>query len=241
MALFGTRCATGCGSSRSLHPDKTRLIEFGRFAAQNCQRRGLAKPETFTFLGFVLVCGKSRRGDFQLRRKSRRDRMCTNLREIKEALRQRMHRPLPETGKWLAQIVAGYFAYHAVPTNRAAIAAFHYHVVVLWYRQLCRRSQRADWSGRRWRNWPMSSFPSRVSCTRGRGCASPSGTRGRSRVPELGPLGSVRGALSNERPYRELARSAGRVGLGTGAKRFLDRSVPCGIVEHLIARFRVLS
>ena len=129
--------------SLSLHPDKTRLIEFGRFAAQNCQRRGLAKPETFTFLGFVLVCGKSRRGDFQVRRKSRRDRMRTKLREIKEALRQRMHRPIPETGKWLAQIVAGYFAYHAVPTNRAAIAAFHYHVVILWYRQLCRRSQKA--------------------------------------------------------------------------------------------------
>jgi RNA-directed DNA polymerase len=69
--------------------------------------------------------------------------MRTKLREIKEALRQRMHRPIPETGKWLAQIVAGYFAYHAVPTNRAAIAAFHYHVVNLWQRQLCRRSQRA--------------------------------------------------------------------------------------------------
>jgi RNA-directed DNA polymerase len=129
--------------SLSLHPDKTRLIEFGRFAAQNCKKRGLAKPETFTFLGFVLISGKSRRGDFQIRRKSRRDRMRTKLREIKEALRQRMHRPIPETGKWLAQIVAGYFAYHAVPTNGAAIAAFRYHVVILWYRQLCRRSQRA--------------------------------------------------------------------------------------------------
>jgi hypothetical protein len=106
-------------------------------------RCGLTKPETFKFLGFVLVCGKSRRGDFQIRRKSRRDRMRTKLREIKEALRQRRHRPIPETGKWLAQIVAGYFAYHAVPTNRAAIAAFHYHVVILWHRQLCRRSQKA--------------------------------------------------------------------------------------------------
>jgi len=129
--------------SLSLHPDKTRLIEFGRFAAQHCKKRGRAKPETFKFLGFVLICGKSRRGDFQIRRKSRRDRMRTKLREIKEALRHRRHRPIPETGKWLAQIVAGYFAYHAVPTNSAAVAAFHYHVVILWYRQLCRRSQRA--------------------------------------------------------------------------------------------------
>ena len=75
--------------------------------------------------------------------KSRRDRMCAKLREIKEGLRQRMHRPIPETGKWLAQIVAGYFAYHAVPTNSPALSAFRYHVLVLWHRQLCRRSQRA--------------------------------------------------------------------------------------------------
>ena len=129
--------------SLSLHPEKTRLIEFGRFAAQNCKRRGRSKPETFTFLGFVLICDKSRRGDFRIRRKSRRDRMRAKLREIKEALRHRMHRPIPETGKWLAQIVAGYFAYHAVPTNSPALSAFRYHVVILWHRQLCRRSQRA--------------------------------------------------------------------------------------------------
>jgi len=129
--------------SLSLHPEKTRLIEFGRFAAQNCKRRGRSKPETFKFLGFVLICDKSRRGDFRIRRKSRRDRMCAKLREIKEGLRHRMHRPIPETGKWLAQIVAGYFAYHAVPTNSPALSAFRYHVLVLWHRQLCRRSQRS--------------------------------------------------------------------------------------------------
>ena len=102
-----------------------------------------SKPETFKFLGFVLICGKSRRGGFQIWRKSRRDRMRGKLREIKEGLRHRMHRPIPETGKWLAQIVAGYFAYHAVPTNSPALSAFRYHVLVLWHRQLCRRSQRA--------------------------------------------------------------------------------------------------
>jgi RNA-directed DNA polymerase len=128
--------------SLSLHPEKTRLIEFGRFAAQNRERRGLGKPETFKFLGFVLICGKSRRGDFQIWRKSRRDRMRTKLREIKEELRQRRHEPIPETGRWLAQVVAGYLAYHAVPTNSPAIAAFRYHVLILWHRQLRRRSQR---------------------------------------------------------------------------------------------------
>lgn len=129
--------------SLSLHPEKTRLIEFGRFAAQNCKRRARSKPETFKFLGFVLICDKTRRGDFRIRRKSRRDRMCAKLREVKEGLRHRMHRPIPETGKWLAQIVTGYFAYHAVPTNSPALSAFRYHVLVLWHRQLCRRSQRA--------------------------------------------------------------------------------------------------
>ena len=135
--------------SLTLHPDKTRLIEFGRHAARNREKRGLGKPETFTSLGFVLICGKSRRGDFQIRRKSRRDRMRAKLRKIKEELRQRRHLPIPETGKWLGQIVAGYFAYHAVPTNSAAIGAFHYHVTVLWHRRLCRRSQRARLSWRR--------------------------------------------------------------------------------------------
>ncbi len=132
----------------SLHPDKTRLIEFGRYAAQNREKRGLGKPETFKFLGFVLICGKSRRGGFLIRRKSRRDRMRAKLQEIKEGLRQRWHKPIPDTGTWLGQIVAGYFAYHAVPTNSAAIGAFRYSVTVLWYRCLCRRSQKArlTWS-----------------------------------------------------------------------------------------------
>ena len=128
--------------SLSLHPDKTRLIEFGRFAAKNCKKRGLAKPETFTFLGFVLICGTTRNGKFLLRKKSRRDRMRAKLREIKEELRRRMHRPIPETGKWLAQVVSGFQAYHAVPTNSAGIGAFRYRIIGLWHRLLCRRSQK---------------------------------------------------------------------------------------------------
>jgi RNA-directed DNA polymerase len=141
--FWGAMCERLQEFSLSLHPDKTRLIEFGRHAAQNRERRGLGKPETFKFLGFVLICGKSRRGDFQIRRKSRRDRMRAKLREISEGLRRRMHRPIPETGNWLRQIVSGYFAYHAVPTNSAALGAFRYRITVLWHRMLCRRSQKA--------------------------------------------------------------------------------------------------
>jgi hypothetical protein len=134
--------------SLALHPEKTRLIEFGRFAALECEKRGRSKPEAFKFLGFVLICDACRRGKFRVRRKSRRDRMRATLQNIKEALRRRINRPIPETGKWLASVVAGYFAYHAVPTNFAMFAAFREHVIDLWRRQLSRRSQRAhvDWT-----------------------------------------------------------------------------------------------
>jgi RNA-directed DNA polymerase len=127
-----------------LHPVKTRLLEFGRQAAVRRAQRGLGKPETFTFLGFTFICGRSRRGHFLLTRKSRRDRMRAKLREVKDELRRRMHWPVPEQGAWLAQVVRGSFAYHAVPTNYAALAAFRAHVLRLWMRALRRRSQTAD-------------------------------------------------------------------------------------------------
>jgi RNA-directed DNA polymerase len=126
----------------SLHPEKTRLIEFGRFAAQDRARRGLGKPETFNFLGFTHISGQSREGGFQLKRKTRRDRMRAKLREIKEALWRRMHDPLPAQGRWLAQVVRGYFNYHAVPTNAKSLVAFRNRVTDLWRRTLKRRSQR---------------------------------------------------------------------------------------------------
>jgi len=126
----------------SLHPDKTRLIEFGRFAAVNRKRRGLGKPETFMFLGFTFACGKSRQGYFQLVRKTRRDRMRAKLQDVKEELRRRMHQPIPEQGKWLRQIVTGHFAYFAVPTNKRALSAFRHYVTVHWRRTLRRRSQK---------------------------------------------------------------------------------------------------
>ena len=128
----------------SLHPDKTRLIEFGRFAAAGRERRGLGKPETFNFLGFTHICGHSRRGSFQLKRKSRRDRVRAKLKEIKEELRRRMHQPIPEQGGWLAQVIRGFFAYHAVPTNYVALSKFRHQIIWLWLRTLRQRSQKDD-------------------------------------------------------------------------------------------------
>ncbi|MGO1081339.1 group II intron reverse transcriptase/maturase [Inquilinus sp. CA228] len=126
----------------SLHPDKTRLIEFGRHAAANRERRGLGKPETFDFLGFTFICGRSRAGHFLVKRKTRRDRMRAKLQAVKQGLRQRMHQPIPIQGKWLGQVVKGYFNYHAVPTNGRALAAFRFFVTELWQRTLRRRSQK---------------------------------------------------------------------------------------------------
>jgi RNA-directed DNA polymerase len=126
----------------SLHPEKTRLIEFGRFAAERRKRRGLGKPETFNFLGFTFICGKTRAGKFQLQRKTRRDRMRTKLRMIKEEMWRRMHQPIPVQGKWLWHVVRGYFNYHAVPTNFRALVAFRTEIAKRWHRVLTRRSER---------------------------------------------------------------------------------------------------
>ena len=126
----------------SLHPEKTRLIEFGRHAAENRTRRGLGKPETFSFLGFTFICGKSRKGNFLVKRKTRRDRMRVKLKAIKQELRRRMHQPIPNQGKWLRQVVKGYFNYFAVPTNKLALATFRDEVVRRWRQTLRRRSQK---------------------------------------------------------------------------------------------------
>src|SRR5437868_6288415 len=135
--------------SLSLHPGKTRLIEFGRHAAAERKKRGIGSPETFAFLGFTFICGKSRRGTFQLQRKTRRDRMRGKLRDIKAELRRRMHQPIPEQGKWLRQVVAGHFAYYAVPSNSRALSAFRHYVTDLWRRTLRRRSEKGGFTWER--------------------------------------------------------------------------------------------
>src|SRR5665213_2946295 len=126
----------------TLHPGKTRLIEFGRHAASDRERRGLGKPETFDFLGFTHICGRSRRGGFQLRRKSRADRMRAKVHAIKEELRRRWHVPIPDQGRWLRAVVTGWYNYHAVPTNIVALGRFQHQVGDLWLRALRRRSQK---------------------------------------------------------------------------------------------------
>ncbi len=125
-----------------LHREKTRVLEFGRHAAGRRQRRGIGKPETFTFPGFIFICGRSRRGAFVLHRKTRVDRMRARLQEIKRTLRKRSHATIPEQGKCLKSVVMGYCAYHAVPTNIRALGLFRYHVMRLWLRTLRRRTQK---------------------------------------------------------------------------------------------------
>ncbi|MCA1700414.1 MAG: group II intron reverse transcriptase/maturase [Actinobacteria bacterium] len=130
-----------------LHPDKTRLIEFGRYAARKRAARGLGKPETFDFLGFTHLCGKTRRGGFWLRRITISKRMRAKLVEVKDQLKRRRHQPVPEQGKWLASVVRGHLAYYAVPGNSHAIRAFREQVTRHWCTALRRRSQRhrLDW------------------------------------------------------------------------------------------------
>jgi RNA-directed DNA polymerase len=125
-----------------LHPGKTRLIEFGRHAAQQRKARKLGKPETFDFLGFTHICGRTRNGHFGLRRVTIAKRMRTKLHELKEELMRRRHHPVPEQGRWLGSVVRGHCAYYAVPGNSKAIRAFRIQVTRHWHRALRRRSQR---------------------------------------------------------------------------------------------------
>ncbi|HKS46176.1 MAG TPA: group II intron reverse transcriptase/maturase [Amycolatopsis sp.] len=125
-----------------LHPDKTRLIEFGRHAAWQRRKRGLGKPETFDFLGFTHICGKTRNGRFWLKRVTIAKRMRAKLAEVKDQLKRRRHQPIPEQGQWLASVVRGHRAYYAVPGNTDAVKAFRTQVTRHWYKALRRRSQR---------------------------------------------------------------------------------------------------
>jgi group II intron reverse transcriptase/maturase len=125
-----------------LHPDKTRLVEFGRYAAERRQARGLGKPETFDFLGFTHICARMRDGRFWVRRITISKRMRAKLRGVKDQLVRRRYQPIPEQGRWLASVVRGHRAYYAVPGNRAAVATFRTQVTRLWHKALERRSQR---------------------------------------------------------------------------------------------------
>jgi RNA-directed DNA polymerase len=127
----------------ALHPEKTRLIEFGRYAAERRAKRGEGKPATFDFLGFRHYCTTKRNSAaFQLGRRTKRERMSAKLQEIKETLRRRRQTSIDEQGEWLSAVIRGHYAYFAVPTNTHALAAFRYHISIAWFKSLRRRSQR---------------------------------------------------------------------------------------------------
>jgi group II intron reverse transcriptase/maturase len=134
--------------SLELHPDKTRLLEFGSFAVRNRKRRGVGKPETFDFLGFTHICGKKRsNGYYTVIRQTIRKRQQAKLNAVKAELRQRMHTPIQDTGKWLRSVVSGHIRYYGVPMNSHALSSFRFKVGWLWHRALSRRSQngRVSW------------------------------------------------------------------------------------------------
>ena len=171
-----------------IHPDKTRLIEFGRFALKDRRQRGQGRPETFDFLGFTHYCAKDRRGRFQLGRKPVARRMSRTLKRIKEALRRRMHCKSKETARWLGKVLDGWLNYYAVPNSYRYLDRFTIRLKRLWLRTLRLRSQkdRTTWADitaltkTHWPKleirhpWPDQRFA--VSAMRG-------GTQGRSRMP----------------------------------------------------------
>ena len=124
-----------------LHPDKTRRIEFGRFAEVNRTKRGEGKPETFDFLGFTHISGKDRNGGYAVKRRTISKRMRAKLLEVKQQLRRRMHEPTAQCGQWLRAVVQGYFNYYAVPGNTYSLSAFRYRVIRLWRTMSIHRGQ----------------------------------------------------------------------------------------------------
>ena len=126
-----------------LHADKTRLIEFGRFAEKNRECKGLGKPETFDFLGFTHICGRTRKGKYMVLRHTIGKRMRRKLMELGNEMRRRLHVPIPLVGKWLRTVLNGHFRYFSVPGNSRKLESFKYHLSQLWYKVLRRRSQRS--------------------------------------------------------------------------------------------------
>jgi RNA-directed DNA polymerase len=162
--------------SLELAPEKTRLIEFGRFAARDGKRRGEGKPETFQFLGFTHICAQAKNGSFLVKRITDKKRMRAKLRAVKAEMRQRAHQPIPEQGHWLASVLRGHYNYYAVPGNGQAINGFRDQVTRHWHKALRRRSQRTrlNWErthrlAQRWlppatltHPWPDQRFDART-------------------------------------------------------------------------------
>jgi len=126
----------------ALHPQKTRLIEFGRYAEQRRKEQGLGRPETFDFLGFTHCCSKTRQGGFKILRLTIKKRLRATLAAIREKLKQKRHEPIGQVGAWLTKVIRGYFNYHAVPDNLRRLSGFRHEVCRAWLEQLRRRSQK---------------------------------------------------------------------------------------------------
>jgi RNA-directed DNA polymerase len=184
-----------------LHPDKTRVLRFGRFAREKCEREGRRSPETFDFLGFTHIAGIDRRGAFQLKRRTSRKKRKAKLAKLSEEMHRRRHEPVPLQHAWLCSVLRGHYRYYGVPTNTPALKSFRERVRSGWHRQLQRRSQRARWNCAR-RAAHEERFPLPLpmihhpwpSLRR----AVPS-TRGGSPVREIRSPGSVRGAARVDR------------------------------------------
>jgi len=193
-----------------LHPEKTRLIEFGRYAAADRKRRGERRPETFSFLGFTHICGTNQAtGYFIIQRKTMGKRMATKLKEIKATLRLRLHRSLADTIQWLQSLVRGYFQYHAIPGNEVRLRAFRHDVLRLWMHQLRRRSQRSSWTWERFKARLGILIPEVRILHPYPAYALPPPTQGRNRVRQSRQHGSVRGVPGNRYPYRDRRGSMG--------------------------------
>ena len=149
-----------------IHEDKTRLIEFGRFAAKNRKRRGEGKPESFNFLGFTHICGQDRNGKFMVLRHTMRVRLRAKLRAIRQELRIRLHMPIQVIARWLRSVLRGHYNYYGVPCNGRALSTFRFYVGRIWHRCLYRRSQRtrSNWERvnrltKRWLPYPKIRHP----------------------------------------------------------------------------------
>jgi group II intron reverse transcriptase/maturase len=129
-----------------LHPDKTRVIRFGRFARDRCAREGRSKPETFDFLGFTHICGKTRKGGFVLLRRTSRKKRQAKLVQLRDQMRRRRHQAVEAQYRWLRAVLEGHAQYYGVPLNGRALASFREAVQNAWHRSLQRRSQRARWN-----------------------------------------------------------------------------------------------
>jgi RNA-directed DNA polymerase len=199
-----------------LHPEKTRLIEFGRFAAENRSRRGDRKPETFEFLGFTHICATKRNGGFKLTRVTSKKKMRSKLKSVKTEMRRRAHLPIPDQGRWLASVLQGHYNYYAVPDNSEGLRCFRAVVIRHWKATLSRRSQkgritwkRTSYLADRWlpqprilHPWPQARFYAKpkggAQCVDAHAGICAGGRRQRRSLPRLGKL-TVRGSARRAR------------------------------------------